>query len=135
METIAQYFRLCTIRVPARALVLPANLVDERTLGMVFTPRTVKLFLTKAGDTYRLRESVIGAAEEGGSTDYEGGGGDGDEPAYTSDEEIDHFIENADRADEMGATAVGGPYEGGADYGGGRTGGWAAISNKQILVV
>ena len=64
MESIVEYYKLCSV-VPKTEQLLPlVNHVERNIIDIIFTKKHVRGFLNERDGEYRLREAVIGAKDD-----------------------------------------------------------------------
>jgi hypothetical protein len=71
MEKVIEYYKLCSIKPKSKQLIPLVNQIQKNIVNIIFTRKHVEGFLDEREGVYYIRESVIGAGEDG---DDAGGG-------------------------------------------------------------
>ena len=75
MEKVIEYYKLCSIKPKSKQLIPLVNQIQKNIVNIIFTRKHVEGFLDEREGVYYIRESVIGAGEDGDDAGAVGVGG------------------------------------------------------------
>lgn len=73
MEKVIEYYKLCSIKPKSKQLIPLVNQIQKNIVNIIFTRKHVEGFLDEREGVYYIRESVIGAGEDGDDAGAVGG--------------------------------------------------------------
>ncbi len=63
IDSVREYYRLCSIKRRERRPLALINQIDEKIRTLLFTKQFVELWLQPDGNMYKIKETVIGSGK------------------------------------------------------------------------